>query len=173
MKLQIYQKINLCFCNLETYSQIPLSKWNTQLHIFLLFTGLFLASVIKRHKVICCHFSWHCIVPHALVSAQAALIEHWCLVVAEWWLHTQHGAQPLPWWRGAMMAVHFGPQKPLWFSFPQFQPGGQMAEGCVKLSGGSSLGTASLRKKVAPGAEKQAWAGGAPSEFVGLCFTAS
>jgi len=34
MKLQIYQKINLCFCNLETYSQIPLSKWNTQLHIF-------------------------------------------------------------------------------------------------------------------------------------------
>lgn len=33
--------------NLETYSQIPLSKWKAQLHFFSLFIGLYLANVLQ------------------------------------------------------------------------------------------------------------------------------
>lgn len=77
---------------------------------------------------------------------------HQYLIVAEWWLHTRHGAQPLVWWHGAMIAAHFGPQEPLWLSFPHLQTGRQMAKVCVKLW--SVFPWYSLtQKKVAPETE--------------------
>jgi len=44
---QINQQTDDFIGNLETYSQIPLTKWKAQLYIFLLFTGLCLANVSK------------------------------------------------------------------------------------------------------------------------------
>ena len=38
---------------------------------------------IKMHKLICCNLSWHCSVPHVLVSAQIGFTEHWCSVGAK------------------------------------------------------------------------------------------
>ena len=45
---QINQQTDDFIGNLETYSQIPLTKWKAQLYIFLLFTGLCLANVSKH-----------------------------------------------------------------------------------------------------------------------------
>ena len=79
--------------NLESYSQIPLSKWKTA-YFFLLFTEQCFANVIKHILLFTItQVSTSLCAPHVLVSAQTVLITHRCVIVAhpELGLATQWG----------------------------------------------------------------------------------
>lgn len=92
-------------------------RGEARLLIFLLLTGLCLASVSKCVQLCKFAITWvgTVLFPlHATISIQTALVAHQCLVVAEQWLGTQGYPGPLSelkslsWWLRAGSGLHVG-----------------------------------------------------------------
>lgn len=92
-------------------------RGEARLLIFLLLTGLCLASVSKCVQLCKFAITWvgTVLFPlHATISIQTALVAHQCLVVAEQWLGTQGYPEPLSelkslsWWLRAGSGLHVG-----------------------------------------------------------------
>lgn len=97
MELQINKKKWWFFGNLETCPLVPLSQRKAWLCIFALHRIVF-SQYIEICTLLCLNLSWHCTVPHVLISVQIGLIAHWCLIGAEG-PDLFYGADQ--WWHGA------------------------------------------------------------------------